>query len=114
MLAQKRKAAAENGYAYGAVYSSDNKAAVLIHSSLSSPSDRARELGGLAISFLAEHPDVECVTGLAAPPRADQAEGCEILTLKRDWIEDFAAAKVRAEKHRLFSAPRSAAEQAFA
>jgi hypothetical protein len=89
LLLHKCATAVPRGYAYGAViYGQD---AFLVHSSNSPRTDRARELGGLSIAFLATH-EVDSVFAIGAP--ADNPlQNHEFAFIRREWLgkEDLLA-----------------------
>lgn len=84
LLLHKCAMAVSRGYAYGAVmYGRD---AILVHSSNSSRTDRARELGGLSIAFLATH-KVDSVFAIGAPA-GRPIDTHEFAFVKREWLSE--------------------------
>jgi hypothetical protein len=82
LILHKCEMAMSRDYAYGAVM--DGRSAILVHSSNSSRTDRARELGGLSIAFLATH-EVDSVLAIgvtAGNPFQDH----EFAFIRREWL----------------------------
>ncbi len=104
LLCKKREVAVGRGYAFAAIMLEDGSEAVLIHSSFSSRVDRVKELGGLALSFLATHP-VDSVLGVAAPPGFG-ADDHDFITIRREWAGDLESVRHQVQEHNLFAAPR--------
>ncbi len=103
---QKMEAARIHGFAFGLTIFPDEKRAILIYCSESSRIDRTRELGGVALAFIASH-DIDSVTGLSMAPIGG-IDGCEFLAIERDWISDLPALQQEVRRNpSLFSAPRS-------
>jgi hypothetical protein len=107
LLLRKCAAAAREGHAYGAIISQSGKEAYLVHSSDSSRTDRARELGGLSIAFLGTH-DVNSVLAIGAPA-GPSLENQEITYLRREWLPD-ASVESNPRIQSLFAAPTTAPE----
>jgi GNAT superfamily N-acetyltransferase len=86
LLLHKCETAISQGHSYGAVMSQSGRDAILVHSSNSSRTDRARELGGLSIAFLATH-EVDSVLAIGAPAGAP-LECHEVAFMSREWFGD--------------------------